>query len=415
MTTATTGSTAATAAAATAAATTAAAGRVEHPATVAEAAALLGGTSGSVLLRGAGTKRDWAGRPDDADLTLDTTALRGVLTHNPADMTASVRGGTTLQALQAHLAGDGQWLALDPPTAAIGATVGGLLAAGDSGPSRLRYGGLRDLVIGVTLVLADGTVARAGGHVIKNVAGYDLAKLVHGSLGSLALVAEVVVRLHPLPAASMTTAGQADAAQATAAALALAASPLEPAAVEWVSTGDAGTLSVRIDGTEAAAASASQRVQALLAGLGIPASALGSQDADTAWQAHGRAVLGTAEETVVRVAGLPSGLAELARAVVAAGRPAGVAVAIVSSVALGMHTVRLSGGTPEGHAEVLAALRAHAVGCGASVLLRSRPPALDPLVDALGEPPSTLALLRRVKAQLDPADRLARGRFRPWF
>ncbi|MCY7343594.1 MAG: FAD-binding oxidoreductase, partial [Pseudonocardia sp.] len=198
---------------------------VARPATVAETAAVLGDSAGTVLVRGGGTKLDWAGRVPDPDLVLDTTGLTGVLTHNPGDMTASVRAGSTLTALQEHLAASGQWLALDPPDA--GATLGGLLAAGDSGPSRLRYGGLRDHVIGVTLVLADGTVARSGGHVIKNVAGYDLAKLMYGSLGSLAVVAEVVLRLHPRPAASLTITGPADAAHATAAVLALAASPLE--------------------------------------------------------------------------------------------------------------------------------------------------------------------------------------------
>ena len=227
------------------------AGGVVRPTTVAEAAQVLSGSTGSVLFRGGATQLDWAGRVPDPDLVVDTTDLSGVLTHNAGDMTASVRAGTTLIALQDQLAGAGQWLALDPPTASAGATVGGLLAAGDSGPSRLRYGGIRDLVIGVTIVLADGTVARSGGHVIKNVAGYDLAKLVHGSLGSLALVAEVVVRLHPLPERSVTFTGDADAAQATAAALALAASPLEPAAVEWASAADAGRLLVRVDGTEA--------------------------------------------------------------------------------------------------------------------------------------------------------------------
>ncbi|MDQ3103832.1 MAG: FAD-binding oxidoreductase, partial [Actinomycetota bacterium] len=199
---------------------TAASGRVEAPGTLTEVSALLGGTTGTLLVRGAATKLDWAGRVTDPDLVVDTAALQGMLTHNPADMTASVRAGTPLQVLQETLAEEGQWLALDPPSASVGATVGGLLAAGDSGPSRLRYGGLRDLVIGVTLVLADGTLARAGSHVIKNVAGYDLSKLVHGSLGSLAVIAEVIVRLHPRPPASATAVGPADAAQATAATLA---------------------------------------------------------------------------------------------------------------------------------------------------------------------------------------------------
>ena len=189
---------------------------VEQPRTLAQAADLLRDSTGSVLVRGSGTKGDWAGRVVDPELILDTTELRGVLTHNPADMTASVRAGTPLNELQHLLARSGEWLALDPPTAGRGATVGGLLAAGDSGPSRLRYGGLRDLGIGVTLVLADGQVARSGGHVIKNVAGYDLAKLANGSLGSLALVAEVVVRLHPRPPASTTPAGPAPPASAKA-------------------------------------------------------------------------------------------------------------------------------------------------------------------------------------------------------
>ncbi len=387
---------------------------VERPRTVADAATVLRDTTGSVLVRGGGTKIDWAGRVPEPDLVLETTDLAGVLTHNPGDMTASVRAGTTLTALQDHLASDGQWLALDPPTTQGGATLGGLLAAGDSGPSRLRYGGIRDLVIGVTLVLADGTVARSGGHVIKNVAGYDLAKLVHGSLGSLALVAEVVVRLHPRPTTSTTTAGAADAAQATAAALALAASPLEPSAVEWMS-GSPGQLLVRIDGTAASVQDSSQRLVDLLTGLGVDAAPLAPEETGPAWQAHAAAVLGEEDETTLRVAGRPGDLASLARDVADAADTAGSTARVVSSAALGMHTVRLHGGSPRSHADVLTAVRAHAGAHGASVLLRHRAPELDALVDALGPPPSAAPLLRRVKAQFDPAGRLAPGRFQPWF
>lgn len=388
--------------------------QVERPRAVADAAAVLRDTTGSVLVRGGGTKLDWAGRVPDPDVVLETADLAGVLTHNPGDMTASVRAGTTLTALQDHLATDGQWLALDPPTAQRGATLGGLLAAGDSGPSRLRYGGIRDLVIGVTLVLADGTVARSGGHVIKNVAGYDLAKLVHGSLGSLALVAEVVVRLHPRPATSITTAGTADAAQATAAALALAASPLEPTAVEWIS-GSPGQLLVRIDGTAASVQDSSRRLVDLLAGLGVAAAPLAADEAGPAWQAHAAAVLGEKDETALRVAGLPGDLASLAGDVADAADKAGSTARVVSSAALGMHTVRLHGGSAQSHADVLTAVRSHAGTHGASVLLRHRAPELDALIDALGPPPSTAPLLRRVKAQFDPAGRLAPGRFQPWF
>lgn len=393
--------------------------RLEHPTTVADAAQLLRNTDGSVLFRGGATKLDWAGRVDAPDLVLDTTRLQGVLTHNPADMTASVRGGTTLTALQEHLASDDQWLALDPPTAQAGATIGGLLAAGDSGPSRLRYGALRDLVIGVTLVLADGTVARAGGHVIKNVAGYDLAKLVHGSLGSLALVAEIVLRLHPRPPASLTVAGSADAAQATAAALALMSSPLEPVAVEWVAGDGAlnepGRLLVRVDGGDSSVEAAAQGVVRLLGESGIRAGALDQGQATTAWRAHTSAVLADPEESVLRVCGLPSDLAGLADTAYRVADEASVHLQIISSAALGMHTLRVAGADPEDHARVLTEVRDHALRQRASVLLRQRPQAVDDLVDALGPPPTTAPLLGRVKAQFDPTGRFAPGRFHDWY
>lgn len=400
--------------------TTALRATTERPGTVSEAAQVLRDTAGPVLFRGGATQLDWAGRVPDPDLVLDTTGLAGVLTHEPADMTASVRAGTTLAALQEHLGRHGQWLALDPPTTAAGATVGGLLAAGDSGPSRLRYGSLRDLVIGVTLVLSDGTVARSGGHVIKNVAGYDLAKLVHGSLGALALVAEVVVRLHPRPATSVTAVGDADAEQATAAALALTAGPLEPAAVEWIAEGGpdtrgAGRLYVRFDGTPAPVAAAHRALERMLAGLGIDATLLAEPDAALAWRAHAAAVAGTDGESVVRISGRPSNLRTLADDVREAASRAGVEHRLVSGAALGVHTVALRGGTPDGHAQVLTAVRARALARQESVLLRRRESGVDALVDALGPPPSTAALMRRVAAQLDPAGRCAPGRFRPWF
>ena len=137
---------------------------------------------------------------------LDTTGLSGVIQHNPGDMTVAVHAGTPLRELAAELAPHGQQVSFDAARVAAGATVGGLVATADSGPSALATGSLRDLVIGVTLVLADGTVARSGGHVIKNVAGYDLAKLLHGSFGTLGVLAEVVLRLHPVPKASATVA-----------------------------------------------------------------------------------------------------------------------------------------------------------------------------------------------------------------
>ena len=193
---------------------------------------------------------------------LDLRALTGVITHNPGDMTVSVRAGTPLRELNAELADHGQHVAFDAARVADGATVGGLLATGDAGPAALVHGSLRDLVIGTTLVLADGTVARSGGHVIKNVAGYDLAKLVHGSYGTLAVVAEVVLRLHPLPRAVATLVLPCTLDEAAGHAARILGGPYEPAALEWVS--DPGALLVRMEGTEAALPERVARLQELL-------------------------------------------------------------------------------------------------------------------------------------------------------
>jgi glycolate oxidase FAD binding subunit len=242
-------------------------------------------SAGTLAVAGAGTAAGWAGALRPVDAVLDLRALTGVIAHNPGDMTVSVRAGTPLRELNAELAGHGQHVAFDAARVADGATVGGLLATGDAGPDALVHGSLRDLVIGTTLVLADGTVARSGGHVIKNVAGYDLAKLVHGSYGTLAVVAEVVLRLHPLPRAVATLVLPCTLDEAAGHAARILGGPYEPAALEWVSANPdrvpahsggvqmpsaAGALLVRVEGTEAALPERVARLQEVL-GPGVVA------------------------------------------------------------------------------------------------------------------------------------------------
>lgn len=151
---------------------------------------------------GGGTKQSW-GNPTRTDIHLSLSRLNRVLEHPWQDLTCTVQAGCTWQHLQESLKQHGQFVALDPlwPERA---TVGGVLATNDSGALRHRYGSLRDLVIGMTLVLADGTVARSGGRVVKNVAGYDLCKLLTGSFGTLAIITEATFRLHPLPQHAQT-------------------------------------------------------------------------------------------------------------------------------------------------------------------------------------------------------------------
>ena len=173
---------------------------VTSPRTTAEVAAILRYTNANgagVEIAGAGTKRGWAGAVR-GDMVLDMRRLAGVCEHSWQDLTATIRAGTTWAEMQRALAEHRQMVALDPLWADR-ATVGGVIATNDSGALRFRYGGLRDLVIGMTMVLADGTIARSGGKVVKNVAGYDLHKLMIGAFGTLAVVTEVTFRLHAIP------------------------------------------------------------------------------------------------------------------------------------------------------------------------------------------------------------------------
>src|SRR3989441_12724216 len=151
-----------------------------------------------VIPRGGGTKLEWGNSPARAGLILSTARMNEIIEHAWADLTVAVQAGCTIQRLQETLAQHGQRLALDPlwPEKA---TVGGVLSTNDSGALRLRFGALRDLIIGVTIALPDGTLASSGGKVVKNVAGYDLPKLVTGALGTLGVITRAVFRLHPLP------------------------------------------------------------------------------------------------------------------------------------------------------------------------------------------------------------------------
>jgi glycolate oxidase FAD binding subunit len=155
-------------------------------------------TGQAVIPAGGGTKLDWGNPPRKADILLSVRRMNRVIEHAWADLTVTVEAGCTIAELQRTLAEHGQRLAVDPlwPERA---TVGGILATNDSGALRLAFGALRDLIIGVTLVLADGTIAMSGGKVVKNVAGYDLPKLATGSLGTLGVITRAVFRLHPLP------------------------------------------------------------------------------------------------------------------------------------------------------------------------------------------------------------------------
>jgi glycolate oxidase FAD binding subunit len=206
----------------------------------------------SVRIVGGATKQGWGAVAADPAVAVQTNSLHRIVEHNVGDLTATLEAGVPLARAQAHFATAGQMLALDPPLGRDrAATIGGVFATADSGPLRHRYGGPRDLIIGMTVALSDGTVARAGGKVIKNVAGYDLAKLFTGSFGTLGAIVSVNVRLHPRPEAFATALGaSADPAVIAAAACALAASPLELESLDVAWRGGQGELLARAGGAQ---------------------------------------------------------------------------------------------------------------------------------------------------------------------
>lgn len=227
--------------------------QVAEPGTADELARCLRWARGAglrVTPRGGGTKLGWGNPPAACDLVLSTRRLDRVREHAWADMTVIVDAGCRVADLQRALAEHGQHLALDPlwPERA---TVGGILSTNDSGPLRLRYGSLRDLVIGITVALPDGTLARSGGKVVKNVAGYDLAKLFTGALGTLGVIVEAIFRLHPLPRQTRSLTFGGTPAALNQLLLAILASRLTPTGLQLRAAPSGAHLDVRFDGTAA--------------------------------------------------------------------------------------------------------------------------------------------------------------------
>ena len=209
---------------------------------VSQAVALANQLDFTLIPRGGGSRMNLGGMPDPFDILLITTQLTRLLEHEAPDLTCHVEAGITLAELQAKLASKGQRLALDPPDAQQ-ATIGGILASNASGPKRLRYGTARDMVIGLRVVQANGEIARSGGNVVKNVAGYDLNKLYIGSLGTLGIIVEANFKLQPSPTQERTlilTFANADDAVATV--IALMGSLLTPAAIELIDSNSANDM-----------------------------------------------------------------------------------------------------------------------------------------------------------------------------
>ena len=358
----------------------------------------------AVIPRGGGTKLGWGNPPSRADLILSTARLNKILEHAWADLTVTVEAGCTVRTLKETLAQHGQRLALDPlwPEQA---TVGGVLSTNDSGALRLRFGSLRDLIIGVTIALTDGTLALSGGKVVKNVAGYDLPKLVLGALGTLGVITRAVFRLHPVPRNARSFSISAANAEGTQRiVLAIQDSKLAHAAVQARFSTDTPSIDILFEGTEAGLDAQASHLR------GLCGSAEISEVSPSIWNARQDLwSFSNAEETAIaKTSTLPT---DLARTIDFIRRAADSAKLRWRSLmyATGLGWLRLEGPSEDLH-RALTALRAELEKTGGSLVLLHRPTALSTF-DAWGTPGDSLALMKAIKRQLDPANTLNPGRF----
>ena len=357
----------------------------------------------AVLPRGGGTKLSWGNPPQRADLILSTARLNKIIEHPWADLTVSVEAGCTIQKLQTALAEHGQRLAFDPLWPET-ATIGGALSTNDSGSLRLRLGALRDLVIGVTIALPDGTLASSGGKVVKNVAGYDLPKLVTGALGTLGVVTRATFRLHPLPHNTKTlSVSAANLGNMQRLLLAIQDSQLAHTALQArIAQDTEPAVDILFEGTEEGIAA--QEVQ--FGNLARPAAV--RETAHDVWNAS-RGVWNAADSAAVaKITMLPAGISRTSEAVQRIASARGARWNLVVQV-FGIGTLRIEASPANLHA-ALSELRAQLEGDGGSLTVLHRPAGMRPL-DAWGQSGDAFPLMRAVKHQFDPRNTLNPGRF----
>jgi glycolate oxidase FAD binding subunit len=381
----------------------------------------------SVIPRGNGSKLAWGNPPTRADLVLSTVRLNRLIEHAWADLTVSAEAGCTIGALQETLAQHGQSIAIDPLWPEH-TTVGGLISTNDSGTLRIRYGGLRDLIIGVTIALPDGTLASSGGKVVKNVAGYDLPKLVTGALGTLGVITRAVFRLHPLPhmARSFTFVAR-DPAGANRLVLAVQDSKLAHTGLQVrVTAGGQPEIDIRFDGTEAGLAAQAGTLRT----LATPATETNSSN--DVWHARqhlfGAASLPPAQSgncrtrptdvtperdsqpaAIAKFSVLPASIASTCDQLrgIAEGQKVRWSTVVQGT---GLGWIRLEAANANVIQQLLQTWRSQLESAGGSLVVQYRSSGF-PEIEAWGSPGDALPLMVSVKQQLDTRKTLNPGRF----
>jgi glycolate dehydrogenase FAD-binding subunit len=391
---------------------------VVHPATTEEMSRVVAVAAAEGLAvspRGSGSHLGLGHPPRRLDVVLDCRRLDGLLDYVPEDMVASVGAGMTLRALGARLERHRQRLPVDPP-GGESRTVGGVLATGATGPLRFRYGGPRDLLLGVRFVQADGTVTWGGSRVVKSVSGYDVPKLLVGSLGTLGIIAEATVRLHPIPPAAGSWLLRSESTEGMTALLgALVLSTLEPDRLALLSRAALAALGLPVTRLAVAVsiASVAEAVASqgeALARLGREHGAESSPLAAEFWPRLSRAL---DAPVLVKLAGEPARLVAWLERIEREVSTAGLTISAVGEARSGVIYAALAGPlTGPALTRLVEPLREGLAPESGSLVIERVPAPLKPACDVWGPlPPGALAIMRRLKQELDPGGVLNPGRF----
>ena len=383
---------------------------VAEPPSVAALTALLGWASQeglTISVRGGGTKLDWGRVLGSVDVVVSTADLSSVVEHRHGDLTATVEAGATLADVNEALSTHRQWLPLDPPWAAR-ATIGGIIATNDSGPSRYRHGAPRDVIIGVTVIRSDGELAKAGGIVVKNVAGYDVSRLMTGAFGTLGVVVDATFKLAPIAPASRTVQIELGSIDAMAPIVAdLESSALTPSAIElqW----PPARLLVRFESVESAVEPQADEVGRLAAARDASCrSAVYRDDEEsTIWEAH--TSRWDEPGTLVKVSTVTNAIVPTLTWLREACEDRNVAMSAQGRAALGVVDVRMDGSV-DAQAQLIRELRDRFdVGTGSAVIRRAVSE-LRQSVDPWGPIGDSLPVMQAIKQRFDPHGRLNPGR-----
>jgi glycolate oxidase FAD binding subunit len=354
----------------------------------------------AVTPSGGGTKLQW-GNPVAPRIRLVMSRMNALRAHSWRDMTCSVEAGCTWDEIERQLARHGQMVALDPLWPAH-ATIGGIAAANDGGSLRIRYGGLRDLIIGMTVVLADGTIARTGGNVVKNVAGYDLHKLMIGSLGTLGVIADVNFRLHPMETQSRTwTAEASDPLQLEAPLRALFDSRIVPSGVQIRTDAQHCALDIRVAATPACLDDHAAQLETFFAPIPV------RESSEPVWRARHNLFdqFNRADDAIIlKAARLPSRICSTLSELRGSSSAHGAAFTAVAQCN-GLIDIALQT-PPDASIELIGHLRRQG-----SVVILQLPAELRGRIDAWSCDSSALPLMREIKRRFDPERILNPGRF----